>query len=304
MARVEQLKKLVAEAQAVLRAVQDQIAANAPALLLLLPVMRRHWTPALMTQRLGEILVEVESAVRNHRPPPGPRWVSSLAGVGGGTDPVASDRLTRLEIPEEGFERFTVRWAADGFQSDADLVALVVEPLWADLLDRRVSRGSFVYVVGTWYLLELGDLLMQRTIAERSRAAFVRGLRAISALVSLALIWLPPVSAAVRGTVIAVEVVLMVESLYGVAAGYYRAGAAAGLAAAETGAGVEALAATARYCAYRRDVLATLPAQLALELATIPLGQSSREIRRLLLLRSYYNDLQTIAAWNPRSAEG
>jgi hypothetical protein len=49
-------------------------------------------------------------------------------------------------------------------------------------------------------------------------------------------------------------------------------------------------------------VLATLPAQLALELATIPLGQASRDIRRLLLLRSYYNDLRTIAAWDPRSA--
>ncbi|WP_406436656.1 hypothetical protein OHB14_61745 [Streptomyces sp. NBC_01613] len=301
-ARVAPLEALVAEAQAVLRAVQEQVAVNSPALLLLLPVMRRHWTPAQMTQRLGEIVEEVRSAVKDHRPPEGPRWISTLAGVGPGTEPIDQDVLLRLQVPKEGFERLAVRTAVDRFRSDAGFVALVVEPLWADLLDRRVPRSSYGYAVGTWYLLELGDHLMRHAISQRFRTSVLNAVRAVAGLVSLALIWLPPVSLAVRGTVLAVDLLLMAESLYGVADGYYTAGVTAGLAGAAGGANVESLTTAARYCAYRRDVLATLPAQLVLELAAIPLGEASREIRRLLLLRSYYNDLQTIAAWNPRSA--
>jgi hypothetical protein len=301
-ARVAPLEALVAEGQAVLRAVQEQIAANSPALLLLLPVMRRHWTPAKMTQRLGEIVEEVRSAVKDHRPPEGPPWVSTLAGVAPGTEPIGQDVLLRLKVPEEGFERPAVRTAVDRFRSDAGFVALVVEPLWADLLDRRVPRSSYGYAVGTWYLLELGDHLMRQAISQRFRTSVLNTVRAVAALVSLALIWLPPVSLAVRGAVLAVDLLLMAESLYGVADGYYTAGVTAGLAGAVAGANVESLTTAARYCAYRRDVLATLPAQLVLELAAMPLGQASREIRRLLLLRGYYNDLRTIAAWDPRSA--
>ncbi|MDX2849225.1 hypothetical protein PV342_12300 [Streptomyces sp. PA03-3a] len=298
--RVEQLKGLVAEAEAVLRTVQEQFVANAPALLLLLPVMQRQWEPPRMTQALGEILQEVKSSVQAHQPPSGPRWVSSLAGVGGGSDPIPPDVVARLNIPGEGFERHAVRQAAARFESEPEFVGLVVEPLWADLLDHRVPRTSFLYAVGTWYLVELGDHLMERAIDAQSRASLMKNLRTLAALVSLAMIWIPPASAAVSGAVLAVDLLLMAESLYGVAAGYAEAGTAIGLAGAVTGSGVEALSTAARYCAYRRDVLATLPVQLALELATIPLGIQSREVRRLLLLRGYYNDLQTIAAWDPR----
>ena len=302
-ARVEDVRTLVAEASATLEAVQQQIARNEPALLLLLPVMRQHWTPALMTQMLGGILREVEDSVKEHRPGPAPRWASTLAGVAPGQDPIAPDVVARLEVPEDGFERHAVRYAAASGGSTADLVPLIVEPLWADLLDRSLPRSSFAYAVGTWYLIELGDHLMEREAAAATRATWLKHVRFVSAMVSLALIWLPPASAAVRGVVLAVDLLLAAEALYGLAAGYSAAGSAMGLAGAETGAGVESLTQAARYCSFRRDLLATMPAQVLLEIAAVPLGAASRDLRRLLLLRGWYNDLQTVAAWSPRPEE-
>jgi hypothetical protein len=286
------VENLATEAAATLRQMQGVIALSEPVALLALPSMTRWSDPQHMTQLLGETLADVDAQLGRFR-------VAS-AELARGLLPVHPahevpyDVVERLSVPAAGPEATVAARALERFDAEPGVLPLLHLQVWSELAGtQEVQPVGLSFSVHHWYVLELATALDAVEEGRRVTAAVMRLLGKATAVVSLTLIFLPPVGAVVRGALFAVDLVLAGYALYRVVSDVRGAATAVAVQAAG-GASFETMSAIAELCAFRRDVMAALPAQALLELAALALGEASRTVRKLLLARAYYADVQVL----------
>jgi hypothetical protein len=217
-----------------------------------------------------------------------------------GTSLVDPDRPgpDALTVPVEGPERAVVDAAIERLGKDGGWFPLVHEPTLHQLVeDEQIPVDSWAYTVWSHYVSTLARVLAERRLQDDARTAFWSAFSKGAAVASLALLTSPAPEFAVplRGAVAVADFILLVHTITSVT------GQLAQLAELQNqqlvhpdAFSVEGLGRLGELGVHRQRLLAGLTQQLLIELALTAAGARWPVIKEGLLLRGYYQDLDTL----------
>lgn len=223
-----------------------------------------------------------------------------LAGVAvSDTAQVALADVQAVKVPPGGPEAVVARRALDRLSADPHLFSVVHEQTWWLLVQSgEVARDSFDYVVLHHYLAELERQAAALEAGAATTEAFFTALAKLSAVIGIALLVTPlaevaPALIGLSRLVDAAVIAYQVYSVVGQLAALDKALSTALLSADPWG--LAQLAELGDLLLARGDLAAGLTEAVLIELLVAMAFKTGwRPVRRAIIMRGFYNDVQTL----------
>jgi hypothetical protein len=269
--------------------------------LLVLDSLKKGFKKHEMEDALGSILNELRSRLENFARAvnPAESQVSAcLAAIGWAPDATLSS-LGPSAIPANGVEDFVQETALAGVVKDSRWFPLVSEAtLHALTQSGEIAEDSFEYVVSFHYVSSLMDRVEALRAREDEANAFWKGVGMISASLSLSALLTPasaPAAAPLRGVALIADLAMTANAVHSVVTEVAELDRALSDTLIRPEAfGVAALGRIGQLVAMRAELVENLALHVALEAVLGLTPARFAALRRNLLARGYYQDIQTL----------
>lgn len=203
------------------------------------------------------------------------------------------------ECLARGIERFIVNRALDRLAVDSGWFSLAHEATWHGLVESgAISKDSFEYVVYVHYVFALMDEIEIRRESEQSSKEFWKAFGKFAAALSLLSLVTPGTAVfapVLRGASGAADLILLGYMVHSVVDNLARLDQLLATELVQPDAfALEDLSRVGELIHIRREALEHIPAQIALELTVVSASKIFPLVKKLVLLRGYYFDLETL----------
>jgi hypothetical protein len=304
--REEEAQRLTEQSIERLKSILAVIHLNCPLGLIVLDGLRVGFLREEMEQKLGEALWELYQKIDEIAQSVDPgvsRIAAAIPPVDAG-EPVAA--VQRWKPPPRclarGIEAYLVDAAVGRLAGDPGWFPLAHEATWHRLVESgTVAKDSFEYVVYFHYvsaLIERNEAIRE---AELTFGNFWKAFGRIAAALSLASLATPATTGfapLLRGVSAVADLAVMISSIYSVIDNLARLDEALAEALVDPDAfaleHVARLGELAQMRREAREAVDTIPAQAVVELALMAAGARWAPLKKLVLARGYYSDLETL----------
>jgi hypothetical protein len=298
----QEQKQLEERSAGLLSAMQAVIMNSSPLGLLVLEGLATGFTQPQMENLLGATLWEL---------------YAHLDTLGARIDPGRSQSAALMaEISAAEFDALPERQRAlvqlggpEATVVNAAVMNLPKEPAWLPLLHEQtlhlllesgeIRRDSFTFVVFTHYVTTLGERLEAERRNEEASQTFWRAFSRVAAAASLVLLVTPVsgVGAVLRGAALVADLVLLAHAVSSVTQQLARIDQLRDQQLLHANAfSVEGLGRLGELGTYRHELLDGITQQLLIELLLIVTGARWPSVKRLLIVRGYLQDVETLLA--------
>jgi hypothetical protein len=281
---------------------KDLIGLNAPLGLLLVEGLPAGFPEALMEDKLGAVLWELKTRAQelDAAVDPGRSLAATLLSDIGPAEFDAWPDVQRALVPAAGPEATVVEAALARFKEEPAWFPLLHETTLNELFSyEELPRDSFTFPVFVHYLVALSDRLEARRQAEEANKAFWQAFAKLAATASLLLLLTPagPVGVAIRVVSVSADLALLAHTVSSVTQQLDRLDELRDRQLLEPDAfSVQAIGRLGELGLYRERFVAGLGQRLLVELVLIATGARWGPVKKLLLLRGYLQDVETLLA--------
>jgi hypothetical protein len=296
----EQLAEVERRANELYLGMQKLIALNSPFGLLALEGLTAGFTQERMEELLGATLWELYARLDRLGAgidPLASHVSASLSGVGPEEFDAWPD-LQRGQVPAAGPEAAVVEAAVAGLGEHPGWFPLLHETTLHGLVESgEIDRDSFAFVVFTHYVVALGERLEAERRAEEAAQAFWDAFAKFAAAASLILLLTPAsaLGAVLRAGVAIADVIQLAHSVDSVVQQLDRLEQLRDEQLLHPDAlALEGLGRLGELGAFRDELLSSVTQQILLELAQTALGGRWGPVKKLLIMRGYYEDVDVL----------
>lgn len=297
---VATLERVDQHAKSLYSSVHKFIAMKCPLALLVLNSLKIGFQKHQMEGKLGKILDmlrkkndELASAID-----PSKSYSAASLGAIGLTLQTRLHELKPSMIPSQGLEAWVIEKGMTGILKDPGWFPLLNEATLHRLTQSGdIATDSFEYIVCFHYVNMLMDRIEELRAQQAANQAFWKSIGSLAATVSLALLLTPAATVAVpvRVAAYAVDLVIMTNIVHSVVdhIAQYDKSLSAALVQPDAF-GVVALARIGELVSIRAELVDNLVLHVALEAVLGLTPARFFVLRKLLLARGYYQDVETL----------